>query len=210
MSYHIPRRFHCMMRDVQVACQTTNPGELQKVSQAGPGFGPSKFPNACYDLKGLPPKCTTLGAGRHKPKGWKQGDPGKTSFMLTSLDVARHKNLSATVPEYLSTFHSPKWGDSMDKFLYKCLGNGFSMKFGEAMYDSINRILTRAGVPHDIETSVCNNNVVSHIQTPDDVWHHAAGFPMAVLCLSFYPTSSRTPFWALPPARPRLPPLGWG
>ena len=59
----------------------------------------------------------------------------------------------------------------MDKFLYKCLGNGFSMKFGEAMYDSISRILSRAGVPKDIETSLSNNSVVAHIQTPEHVWH---------------------------------------
>jgi len=183
------QRFHRVMNEVQVAQRTTNPGEMQKVSQIGPGFVPSEFPNACHDLKCQPPKCTTRGAGRHKPKGWKQGDPGNKSCMFTPLDVAKHKNLSDTVPEFLSTFHATKSGMSMNKFLYKCLGNGFSMKFSEAMHDSIGRILSWAGISEDVETSLVNNHVVSHVQTPEDVWHHKLETQVkaAVTCLDAPP-----------------------
>lgn len=158
----VPARFQRFMKEHLVQPRSAAPGALQKVSQKRPGHGYSTHPYACYDLRGLPPKCTTHAAGRHKPKGWRaeHGASGP-SIMFSPEEVARHKNLSDSVIKfYTEQYHiGPNVENlSLDAFLYKCLGNGFSMKFGEAFYASIHQQLQLAGVPFDIESSAVSTD----------------------------------------------------
>jgi site-specific DNA-cytosine methylase len=169
----IPERFHRWMKDYDVLLKANNqkPGKLQKVGQTGPGQGFSTAPRAVYDLKGLPPKCTTHGAGRHKPLGWRSehGHRGKT-YMFTPEDVARHKNLSWTVLEWMREIYlsmTPTQVNHLDAdgFLYKCLGNGITMKFGHAIYTSLHTLLLKANIPFSILSSALSQDghrVVHH------------------------------------------------
>ena len=159
----IPVRFRRFMSDYSVQCGTNLPGMLQKVAQSAPGHGPSWAPHACYNLKGIPPKSTTYGAGRHKPKGWRQGDPGNVSYMFTPAEVVKHKNLSVTVMEFYEKHYAAdktglKEEMSLEAFLYRCLGNGFTMKFGEAFFESLHKTLQLAGVPFDIVNTVVSDD----------------------------------------------------
>ena len=172
----IPERFHRFMNDYEVEPMFKSPSKIRKVAQDALGFGHSSAPHACYDLRGLAPKCTTHGAGRHKPSGWKEGDGGKVSYMFTPDEVARHKNL----PDGMMTLYRESYRDlggfeqlgiSEDEFLYKSMGNGFSAKFGTAMYRSIHRVLEVAGVPHDIIRSEVNlQGKVNHVQAAKLEW----------------------------------------
>ena len=88
--------------------------------------------------------------------------------MFTPQDVGRHKNLSKTV---LDLYERHYWASgvsstmSLDAFLYKCLGNGFTMKFGLAIYESIHKTLQLAGVPFDVESTVSRSStgMLTHV-----------------------------------------------
>ena len=173
----VPEKYKRFMADYSVKCKSSQPGHLQKVAQTAPGHGFSSRPNACYSAAGVPPKCTTYGAGRRKPLGWKEGDEHGISYMFTPQDVSRHKNLSKTVLEFYARHY---WTSglsstlSLDAFLYKCLGNGFTMKFGLAIYESIHKTLQLAGVPFDVESSVSSNStgMVAHVYAEPVQWKH--------------------------------------
>ena len=98
--------------------------------------------------------------------------------MFTPQDVGRHKNLSKTVLEfYARHYWTSGLGStlSLDAFLYKCLGNGFTMKFGLAIYESIHKTLQLAGVPFDVESSVSINStgMVTRVYAEPVQWKHA-------------------------------------
>ena len=181
----IPNRFKRYMKEYELKSANRQPGELQKVSQTKSGHGPSKNPYACYDLRGIPPKCTTLGAGRHKPKGWEKGDGGNVSYMFTPTEVSRHKNLSDTVIPFFEKhviaanvhlqLEKQQYLTKLEAFLYKYLGNGFTMKFGECIYESIHRTMMLAGVPFDITSSrvSSDDNSVEHDMVKSQTWCHA-------------------------------------
>ena len=174
----VPEKYRRFMADYSVICKSSQPGQLQKVAQTAPGHGFSSRPNACYSARGMPPKCTTYGAGRRKPLGWREGDEHGISYMFTPQDVSRHKNLSKTVLEFYAR-HYWKSGLgstlSLDAFLYKCLGNGFTMKFGLAIYESIHKTLQLAGVPFDVESSVSSTStgMVTRVYAEPVRWKHA-------------------------------------
>ena len=167
---HIPERFRRVLRDWEVASRSSQPGHLRKVAQCKEGHGPSWAPYACYDLRGVPPKCTTYGAGRHKPLGWRQGDTAYESYMFTPDEVAKHKNFSATVMDFYRRHYDQSKFESEDAWLYHCLGNGFSMKFGHSIYEAIHTTLLLAGVPFDIGgTAVSADGVnVEHVMRKTD------------------------------------------
>ena len=76
--------------------------------------------------------------------------------MFTPEEVAKQKNISVTVLEmwedvWKTTLKDTESDKGRDAFLYKCLGNGFSRRFGTAMYESIHRFLLAAGVPFDVD-----------------------------------------------------------
>ena len=164
----VPEKYKRFLADYSVRCKSSQPGHLQKVAQSAPGHGFSSKPNACYSARGVPPKCTTYGAGRRKPLGWQSGDAHGVSYMFTPQDVGRHKNLSKTV---LDLYERHYWASgvsstmSLDAFLYKCLGNGFTMKFGLAVYESIHKTLQLAGVPFDVESTVSRSStgMLTHV-----------------------------------------------
>ena len=173
----IPERYLRFMRDYEVEPMFREPSKLRKVAQDAPGFGFSNAPHACYDLRGLAPKCTTHGAGRHMPKGWREGDGcNGPTYMFTPEDVARHKNLPMGMLEvYKDAFKElggfGHLGIDEDAFLFKSMGNGFSTKFGTAIYQSLHRLLESAGVPHDIVRSeVDAAKQVHHFQAAEPTW----------------------------------------
>ena len=94
----IPERFRRIMKEYEVSNPRNKPGFLRKVSQTKPGHGHSSKPNAGYDLRGMAPKCTTYGAGRHKPKGWKPGDGGDVSYMMSARCPQGVRKVSAKCP----------------------------------------------------------------------------------------------------------------
>ena len=166
----IPERFKRHMDDQAVECRSDLPGELQKVAQVKPGHGYSTHPYAKYSLGGQPPKCTTYGAGRHEPLGTRRGDRSKVSYMFTPDDVCRGKNFSESVIEFYRDHYydadpSERLGLTEDQFLFKCFGNGFTMRFGEAWFEAIHSHLQLAGVPFDIETTAVNDRTqkVEHV-----------------------------------------------
>lgn len=183
----IPARFRRFITDFELNKRSQKqPGQLQKVAQSRPGHGPSWDPYACYDLGGQAPKCTTYGAGRHKPKGWRAGDSSNESYMFTPTDVLKQKNLSKTVLEfYEKHYHGSKLQGEMSKdaALYKWLGNGFSHKFGVAFCESIHRTLQLAGVPFDIETTVGAKHAqhVTHVQPEYGSWKTAVEARQAIV-----------------------------
>jgi site-specific DNA-cytosine methylase len=175
----IPERFHRFMHDYELKPMHEKPSKIRKTAQTAPGFGFSSHPNACYDMRGIAPKSTTHGAGRHLPLGWTKGDSIAKTYMYTPSDVARHKNLSVTLLEVYEKAilktegYGPKGlsATDLDKGLYKCLGNGFSCKFGCTIYRAIHRLLETAGVPHDIvRTTTTAEEGVQHWQADMTVW----------------------------------------
>mgnify|MGYP002630094516 CR=1 FL=1 len=176
-STEIAERFIRHMRDYEVKPMHNKPSMLKKVAQDAPGFGHSSAPHACYDLRGAAPKCTTHGAGRHQPKGWRESDGyGGPTYMFTPEDVAKHKNLPEDMlAVYKQAFKdlggSELIGIGEDAFLYKSMGNGFSTKFGTTIYESLHRLLESAGVPHDIiRSEVDAEKQVRHFQAAQPTW----------------------------------------
>lgn len=188
----IPSRFHRFMQDYEITPRASKPGALIKIGQTAPGYGWSGSPNAKYSLRGLAPKSTTHGAGRHssledeaversrvRSQSIRPGPPPAStkSYMFTPDEVARHKNMSKTVISLYDEVYAELGGQEQlhltnDKFKYKCMGNGFSMKFGVAIYSAIHRLLIRAGVPYDIIRSEVNNprGEVTHVQAEQRLW----------------------------------------
>ena len=182
----IPRRFQRWMQDYEIKPMFMIPSEVKKVAQDRQGFGYSSFPHAVYALEGKAPKCTTRGAGRHKPIGWRVGDGGNESYMFTPDDVGRHKNLPADLIElyrqsYIELGGHESLGLSEDEFLYKCMGNGFSANFGKTMYRSLHRQLEAAGVPHDIVRSEVTQRGVKHVFADRMAWNRRVRSNVAVV-----------------------------
>jgi hypothetical protein len=89
--------------------------------------------------------------------------------------VGRHKNLPDDLIEMYRESYIELGGQkslkmSEDKFLYKCMGNGFSANFGKAMYRSLHRQLEAAGVPHDIVRSEVTPMGIRHVFADRMVW----------------------------------------
>ena len=86
--------------------------------------------------------------------------PQSSLTLFTPSEVAKHKNLSVTVLEFYEKHYqasSIKKEMSLDAFLYRCLGNGFTMTFGEAFFASLHKTLQLAGVPFDIVDTVVSS-----------------------------------------------------
>ena len=113
-------------------------------------------------------------AGTH-PKGYKRGDKIDETYMFTPQDVARHKNLSSSVLDMYTMIYEqdPEATNctSLDAWLYKCMGNGFSMRFAHVFFTSIFHTLQLAGVPFDIQRTVVDGAAVTHIMADEDGWH---------------------------------------
>jgi hypothetical protein len=70
---------------------------------------------------------------------------------------------------------------SEDKFLYKCMGNGFSANFVKAMYRSLHRQLEAAGVPHDIVRSEVTQMGIVHVFADRMAWERRVRSNIAVV-----------------------------
>ena len=94
--------------------------------------------------------------------------------MFTPQDVARHKNLSTSMLNVYQDVHkelAAQTGLTENQFLYKCLGNGFSVRFGCKIYESIHRQLEVAGVPHDIvHSEQSQSGSVTHGRVDPAAW----------------------------------------
>jgi hypothetical protein len=106
--------------------------------------------------------------------------------MFTPDDVGRHKNLPDDLIELYRESYIVLGGQeslkmSEDKFLYKCMGNGFSANFGKAMYRSLRRQLEAAGVPHDIVRSEVTQMGIKHVFADRMTWERRVRANIAVV-----------------------------
>jgi len=117
--------------------------------------------------------------------------------MFTPKEVSRHKNLSETVIPFwekhviAANVHlqlkKQQYIDKLEAFLYKCLGNGFTMKFGECIYASIHKIMLMAGVPFDITDSRKSSDMaheVDHVMVNSQTWYQMIDANMSDIALS--------------------------